>query len=185
MLFCATLSLIFLCDSCTDLVDAKDDANSFDLSWLAMGTRSMEYLNLVLNIYHKEKEDGAGNKGGRGWWPKQVTTVRIGSRGGGEGGVGSRAGKERDGWQLWQQKRIAVAAEKLTNLLNHRSVRLRCFYENFIDGNLKLAWVVGNNMLITLAYNLGICSFDTKLMWNVYTCMKISNKTLNHTSPTI
>jgi len=78
-----------------DSVDIKDDADSIDISWLATGTRSMKKFNLVFKICDKGKENGIDTKGWRGWWPKQITTVGIDSRGGGEDGVGSRAREEK------------------------------------------------------------------------------------------
>jgi len=46
----------------------------------------VDNFDLVLNTDHKRKGDGVNSKGGRDWWSKQVTTVRIDSR---EGGVNS------------------------------------------------------------------------------------------------
>jgi len=94
-LFCATLSMISSCDSC--ICDANDDADSvdaysLDLSWLAIGTWSIENFNLVLNICHMGKEDNVGSRGERGWWAKHVTPIVIGSREGGEDGIASIAG---------------------------------------------------------------------------------------------
>jgi len=39
----------------------------------------MENFDLVLNICHKEKEDGVDGRG-RDWWPKQTTIVGIDSK---------------------------------------------------------------------------------------------------------
>ena len=54
-------------DDNADSIDEKDDANSLDLSWLAMKTRSMENFDLVLNIYHKGKTGGVESWGRKGW----------------------------------------------------------------------------------------------------------------------
>jgi len=59
-----------------------------------MGIRSMENFNIVPNIDHKRKGYGVGSRGVKGWWPKQVTTARVGSIGGGEGSAGSKDGEE-------------------------------------------------------------------------------------------
>ena len=95
LLFCETLSLISVGCLCT--CDAKDDANLMTWYWSAMGIRFVENFDLVLNISHKRIGDGVGSRGGRNWWPKQITTVGIDSRGGREGSVDSKAmeGKRR------------------------------------------------------------------------------------------
>jgi len=84
---------------------------------LALGTKSvacwvtMENFDFGTNICHKGKGDGVGNRRGR----KQVTIVGVVNKRGKEGGVGSRARKEKGKRQLrHQQKRIAVAAGKTT-----------------------------------------------------------------------
>jgi len=61
-------------------------------------------FNLRPNTYHKGKENGVDNRGER----RQVMTVRIDSKEGGEGGVDSRTGK-RNG-----QMAVAAATKGTT-----------------------------------------------------------------------
>jgi len=58
-----------------------------------MKIRSMKIFDLVLNIDQKRKRDGVSTRRGRDWSSKYITTARISSRGGGEGGVNSKAKK--------------------------------------------------------------------------------------------
>ena len=117
----AILSLISVDCSCADLMTWY---------WSAMRIRSVENFDLAPNVDIREKWMVSA-VGGRSWWPKQVTTAGVGSRGGGEGGVDSKArGREMTGG---------------SKLFNHRSdfqrniiIRLRCFNGNsIIDDNLK------------------------------------------------
>ena len=78
------------------MCDAKDDANSLTRHWSIMGIKSVKNFDLVTNISHKRKGDGIDSRGGRGWWLKQVTTVRVDRRRGGEGVVGSRTEDEKE-----------------------------------------------------------------------------------------
>ena len=83
------------------MCDAKDDAtrdaDSMTLYWSAMRIRSVENFDLLPNIDHKRKGDGVVT-GGKCWWPKQVMTIEVGSRGGGEGGVDSKDREGKSGW---------------------------------------------------------------------------------------
>jgi len=83
---------------------------------IASGTKSVAYWMIVKNFdfgantFHKGKRDGVSNRGGK----KQVTTVGIGNKRGGEGGINNRAkeGKRQTTIAIATKGIIAVAARK-------------------------------------------------------------------------
>jgi len=94
-------------------------------------------------MLHEERR-GVDNRGGK----KQITAVGVGSKGGGEGGVGSRAGEAKGRTAVGTATKgiiVATAGEATLNFsitrvtFGESDIRLRDFHGNSV-GDESLKW---------------------------------------------